>query len=157
MQLLKGNYTESERQTFRLHLVYSIIEGIILGVLALNEFVFIKSLHGSNYQLGLLFQFSMVVFIFLVFINEFIKRAQNKKKLLRWTGILTRGPLFLLILFPNDAAELTGSSIYHYIFLLLFFIYYFGNTTIYPLNQSFFKDPVYSMIILGSFMALQLQ
>lgn len=139
MKLLKGDYTETERQTFRLHLIYSIIEGIILGVLALNEFVFIKSLHGSNYQLGVLFQFSMVVFIFLVFINEFIKRAQNKKKLLRWTGILTRGPLFLLLFFPNDVAQLTGSSIYHYIFLLLFFIYYFGNTTIYPLINLFLK------------------
>jgi len=139
MQLLKGNYTESERRTFKLHLVYSIIEGVILGVLALNEFVFIKSLNGSNYQLGVLFQFSMVVFIFLIFINEFIKRARDKKKLLRWTGVLTRLPLFLLIFFPNDAEQLTGSSIYHYIFLLLFFIYYFGNTTIYPLINLFLK------------------
>ena len=77
MKLIKGNYSEQEKRTFRLHLIYSIIEGIILGVLALNEFVFIKSLKGSNYELGFLFQFSMVVFIFLVFINEFIKRTQN--------------------------------------------------------------------------------
>jgi Na+/melibiose symporter-like transporter len=139
MQLLKGDYTESERRTFKLHLIYSIIEGVILGVLALNEFVFIKSLNGSNYQLGVLFQFSMVVFIFLIFINEFIKRARDKKKLLRWTGVLTRLPLFLLLFFPNDADQLTGSSVYHYIFLLLFFIYYFGNTTIYPLINLFLK------------------
>lgn len=96
MKVIKGNYSEQEKRTFQLHLIYSIIEGIILGVLALNEFVFIKSLRGSNYELGFLFQFSMVVFIFLVFINEFIKRTQNKQKLLRWTGVLTRGPLFLL-------------------------------------------------------------
>ena len=61
--------TDSERRTFLLHMAYSVIEGVILGVLALNEFVFIKSLKGSDYQLGFLFQFSMVVFLFLVFFN----------------------------------------------------------------------------------------
>ena len=96
---IKAQYSQQEQSTFKLHLIYSIMEGIILGVLALNEFVFIKSLKGSNYELGFLFQFSMVVFIFLVFINEFIKRSENKKRLLRWTGLLTRGPLFLLFFF----------------------------------------------------------
>ena len=67
MKFIKGTYSDQEKRTFQLHLIYSIIEGIILGVLALNEFVFIKSLKGSNYELGFLFQFSMVVFIFLVF------------------------------------------------------------------------------------------
>ena len=140
MKIIKGNYSEQEKRTFQLHLIYSIIEGIILGVLALNEFVFIKSLKGSNYELGFLFQFSMVVFIFLVFINEFIKRTQNKQKLLRWTGVLTRGPLFLLFFFPHDTTLLTSSSLYHYIFLGLFFIYYFGNTIIYPLINQFLKN-----------------
>ena len=140
MKFIKGNYSEQEKRTFQLHLIYSIIEGIILGVLALNEFVFIKSLKGSNYELGFLFQFSMLVFIFLVFINEFIKRTQNKKKLLRWTGILTRGPLFLLFFFPHDTIQLTSTPLYHYIFLGLFFIYYFGNTIIYPLINQFLKN-----------------
>jgi len=140
MRLLKGIYSKQEKRTFNLHLAYSILEGIILGILALNEFVFIKSLKGSNYELGFLFQFSMVVFIFLVFINEFIKRSNNKNKLLRWTSILTRGPLFLLLFFPHDQEALTATSIYHYIFLALFFIYYFGNTFIYPLTNLFLKN-----------------
>ncbi|MCF8368678.1 MAG: MFS transporter [Bacteroidales bacterium] len=139
MLLLKGTYTSGEKKTFTLHLFYSIIEGIILGVLALNEFVFIKSLNGSNYQLGILFQFSMVVFIFLVFINEFIKRSTNKKKLLRWVGITTRLPLALLLLFPTDPDLLNGTIIYHILFLSLFFIYYFGNVVIYPLINLFLK------------------
>ncbi len=138
--LLRGQYTEEERRTFNLHLSYSVIEGVILGVLALNEFVFIKSLHGSNYQLGVLFQFSMVVFLFLVFINEFIKRTSNKRKLLRWTGIITRAPLFLLLFFPSSDQALSGTSVYHYLFLLLFLIYYFGNTVIYPLINLFLKN-----------------
>lgn len=140
MKLIKGTYSAQEKRTFHLHLTYSILEGIILGVLALNEFVFIKSLKGTNYELGFLFQFSMLVFIFLVFINEFIKRTQNKQKLLRWTGILTRGPLFLLLFFPHNTAELTSTPIYHYIFLGLFLIYYFGNTIIYPLINQFLKN-----------------
>lgn len=139
MFLSANTYSTGERKTFRLHLVYSIIEGVILGVLALNEFVFIKSLHGSNYQLGVLFQLSMVVFIFLIFINEFIKRARDKKRLLRWTGIATRGPLVLLIFFPASYEAMEGSYIYHYVFLTLFLVYYFGNVVIYPLINLFLK------------------
>ena len=86
-----------EKNTFSLHLMYSILEGIIAGVLVMNEFVFIKSLHGSNILLGLLFQFSIIVFIFSVLFNEIIKRTVNKGKLLRITVFLTRLPLFLLI------------------------------------------------------------
>jgi len=140
MKVIKGNLTVQEKRTFQLHLIYSILEGIILGVLALNEFVFIKSLKGTNYELGFLFQFSMLVFIFLVFINEFIKRTQNKQKLLRWAGILTRGPLILLFFFPHETSLLTSTPLYHYIFLGLFFIYYFGNTIIYPLTNQFLKN-----------------
>jgi hypothetical protein len=50
-----------ERKTFRLHLAYSFIEGILAGLIALNEFVFVKSLLGTGYQLSVLFQFSVVV------------------------------------------------------------------------------------------------
>lgn len=130
----------NEKRTFRLHLAYSLIEGVILGVLALNEFVFIKSLHGSNYQLGFLFQFSMVVFVFLVFINEFIKRAKNKNRLLIWVGILTRLPFLLIFFFPQNQEAVLATPIYHYIFLGIFFIYYFGNTVIYPLINLFLKN-----------------
>ncbi|MBN2172799.1 MAG: MFS transporter [Bacteroidales bacterium] len=140
MQAFKDNITPQERRTFILHLSYSFLEGIILGVLALNEFVFIKSLKGSNYQLGFLFQFSMVVFIFLVFINEFIKRSSDKKKMLIYTGLLTRGPLALMFFFPKNTVSLYSDSVYHYLFLGIFFIYYFGNTIIYPLINLFLKN-----------------
>ena len=59
-----------ERRAFKLHLSFTGIEGVIAGVLALNEFVFIKSLKGSNYQLAMLFSFSMVVFLLLFFVNR---------------------------------------------------------------------------------------
>jgi hypothetical protein len=122
----------AEKKTFRLHLAYQAIEGIILGVLALNEYVFIKSIHGSSYQVGFLFQFSMLVFLFLVLFTELRKRVRNKKLLLRGAGVLTRLPLAGLLFFPADAAAYTSGQLYHYIFLSIFLVYYLGNIIIYP-------------------------
>lgn len=121
-----------ERKAFRLHMIYSALEGIILGVLALNEYVFIYSLRGSNYQLAFLFQFSMMVFVFLFIFNQFRKRIGNKRKMLRITGLLTRLPLILLALIPPDPAALSGQSVWHYLFLIVFLVYFFGNIIIYP-------------------------
>lgn len=121
-----------EKRTFRLHLAYMSIEGIILGVLALNEFVFLKSLLGTNYELGFLFQFSMLVFLFLVLINEFIKRVRNRKRLLRLVAIFSRAPLLLIAFFPNDSATILAHNYYHLIYLFLFLIYFSGNIVIYP-------------------------
>ncbi len=121
-----------EKKAFGNHLVYMLLEGVILGVLALNEFVFVKSLHGSNYQLGFLFQFSMVLFTFLVIINEFLKRIKNRKKLLRTVTWLTRLPLAFIVFFPHSAAEIQDKPWFHYIFLGLFLLYFTGNIFIYP-------------------------
>lgn len=131
---------DKERRTFSLHTLYTSIEGIILGVIVLNEFVFLKSLHGSNYQMSFLFQFSMLVFTFLILFNEFIKRVQNRKKLLRIVGFVTRAPLLLLIFFPHNEAAMEGDSIFHYIFLGIFLVYYFGNPVIYPTINFFLKS-----------------
>ncbi len=139
LRLFKLELSKSEQKAFQLHIIYSIIEGIILGVLALNEFVFVRSLLGSDYQLGFLFQFSMIVFIFLLFFNEFLNRAKSRKKLLRYAGILTRAPLVVLIFFPASADAVSGTSVYHYIFLTVFFIYYMGNPIIYPTINLFLK------------------
>ncbi|MFW5778041.1 MAG: MFS transporter [Bacteroidota bacterium] len=133
------NLLPAERKTFTLHMLYSFLEGIIAGIIILNEFVFVKSLLGSNYQLGVLFQFSVSVFLLLVFINEWIKRTRNKRKLLRVTAILTRAPFVLLFFFPRSADQLGGDSIYHYIFLVIFLIYFLGNTIIMPSINLFLK------------------
>jgi hypothetical protein len=124
--------SQREKKTFRLHLIYSIIEGFIAGILVLNEFVFLKSLHGSNYQIGLLFQFSVVAMVLLLLFNEFIRRIRNKKRLLRITGIVARAPLFLMILFPTEVSGLTGTNIYHILFLTIFLIYFIANLVIFP-------------------------
>ncbi|MFA8301092.1 MAG: MFS transporter [Hyphomicrobiales bacterium] len=124
--------TPREKLSYKLHTIYMVLEGVILGILVLNEFVFIKGLLGSNYQMSFLFIFSMAVYIFLILINEFLKRVKNRKQLLRITGIITRGVLLLLFFFPDNTQELIDAGYYHYIFLAIFFVYYFGNTIINP-------------------------
>ena len=129
-----------EKRTFRLHLGYTVFDNFVAGVLTLNEFVFLRSLHGSSYQLSFLFQFSVLVFIFLIFFSEWLKRVRNKQKLIRWVGIATRAPLAILLFFPRSAEAMSGTSVYHYIFLLLFLIYYLGNPIIFPTINLFLKS-----------------
>ncbi len=140
MQLFKpAVLTDKERKAFLLHLLFSFIEGAIKGVLVLNEFVFLKSLRGSDYQVGFLFQFSVVVFVFLLFINEFIRRNPYKRKLLRYTGIITRLPLLLLAFFPRDIEVVTSSGIYHLIFLAVFLIFFCYQPIVLPIINLLLK------------------
>ena len=132
MNFLQKDICCEERRTFRLHLAYSVIEGFIIGVLALNEFVFIKSLLGSNYQVAILFQFSMLVFLLLLFVNEFLRRIKNRRRFLQYTGILTRLPLMLLMFFPRSHEALAGNTVYHLVFLAIFLIYYLAAPVINP-------------------------
>lgn len=132
--------TSREKTTFSLHMGYSFIEGILAGLIALNEFVFVKSLLGTSYQASILFQFATIVFILLIFFNVYLRRIKNKKKLLRRTAILTRIPLLLLFFFPRSPEQLTGDSIYHYVFLAIFLAYYLANPIVFPSINLFLKN-----------------
>ncbi|MDY0102285.1 MAG: MFS transporter [Lentimicrobium sp.] len=134
------NLLPAEKRTFRLHLGYTLLDNFVAGVLTLNEFVFLRSLNGSSYQLSFLFQFSVLVFIFLIFISEWLKRVENKQKLIRMTGILSRAPLALLLFFPRSDAAMNATSVYHLIFLALFLVYYLGNPIIFPNINLFLKN-----------------
>lgn len=68
----------NERKIFGLHILYSIIEGVLFGVMVLNEFVFVKSLKGTEMQLAILFQASVIVFVFTIVIHELLKRYKKK-------------------------------------------------------------------------------
>lgn len=129
-----------EKRAFRLHFIYSLIEGIILGVFTLNEFIFLTSMMGSNYLMGFIFTFSMGVFVFLIIFNEFIRRHTNKRKMLRRTAILTRMPMLLVILFPVTADGYADTNIVHFIFLGVFLIYYLGTMIIYPTINLLLKN-----------------
>ncbi|MFO7862496.1 MAG: MFS transporter, partial [Salinivirgaceae bacterium] len=127
-----------EQKTFGLHLTYSIIEGLIRGVLIMNEFVLIKSLAGSNYQIGFLLQFQHVVLIFSVFMNEFLGRTTRKRKMLKSVAILTRLPLFALAFFPATSENIP--AIYHIVFLGVFLLYYLSNPIVFPTINLLLKN-----------------
>ncbi|MDD4086126.1 MAG: MFS transporter [Bacteroidales bacterium] len=129
-----------EKRTFYLHTTYATIEGFVLGILALNEFVFLKSMQGSNYQMSLLFQFSMAVFILLFIMNEWLKRVSNRAVLLRKTAMITRVPLLALTFFPSEASAYINSSIFHFVFLGIFLIYYLGALVINPTINFLLKN-----------------
>ena len=122
-----------EKKTFRIHLTYLLIEGVVTGVLALNEFIFIKALKGSSYQLSLLFMFSIILLLGSLFLNEYLKRYRNKSKLLIIVGIITRLPLLILLFFPGNIHDIISGEMYHYIFLAVFFIYYIAQPVVMPI------------------------
>jgi len=128
-----------EKNTFFLHLMYSLIEGIVLGVIVLNEFVFVKSLKGSGYNLSLLFQFSVLALLFSIFLNEFLKRYRYKQKLLRVVALFTRLPLLIMAFFPSDIGIISKTIGYHYLFLGIFLIYYLAQPIVLPLINLILK------------------
>jgi Major Facilitator Superfamily len=134
------NLSQNEKGTFRLHMTYSFFEGIITGILALNEFVLIKSLHGSNYQIGFLFQFQVIVLLFSIFFNEFLRQTVRKKRLIKVVGILTHLPLLLFFIFPKDTEIENFPIIFHYLFLSIFLVYYMARPIIYPTINLFLKN-----------------
>jgi hypothetical protein len=131
--------TLTEKKTFRLHLIYSFFEGFIMGVLSLNEFILLRSMRGTNYEIATLVQFSVLVLLFSTVVNEFLKRVQNKKSLLRYIALFTRMPLFFLFFFPSNTYEIANNS-YHIIFLSIFFVYYIAHPFVLPTINLFLKN-----------------
>jgi Na+/melibiose symporter-like transporter len=134
------NLSPVEKNTFFLHLVYSLIEGIVLGVVVMNEFVFVKSLKGSGYNLSLLFQFSVLALLFSIFLNEFLKRFRNKRKLLRIVSLVTRLPLLFMAFYPSDVQYIASHIGLHYLFLAIFLVYYLAIPIVLPIINFILKS-----------------
>ncbi len=133
--------TNKESKTFLLHLVYSIIDGFILGIFALNEFILIKGLKASDYQIATLFEFTVIVLLFAIIINEFFRRVRRKKKLIRCVGIATRLPLMLFLFFPTaNAVNASNFFTYQVSFLLIFLVYYMANPLLLPAINFLLKN-----------------
>jgi len=129
----------NERKIFGLHILYSIIEGVLFGVMVLNEFVFVKSLKGTEMQLAILFQASVIVFVFTIVIHELLKRYK-KKTILRMTALITRLPLLLMIFFPRELLSADDMIFYHYFFLVIFLFYFLAMPIVYPIINSILKN-----------------
>jgi len=133
------NLNLQEIKTLKLHLFYSGIEGIAAGALLLTEFIFIKSLKGSNVQLAFLFQFSMVVFLFAMVANEILRRYPNRKVLLRSIAIASKLPLVALAFFPGVSHNQGLPAIYHTIFLAIFLLYFVSKIAVIPSINQYLK------------------
>ncbi|RUA28247.1 MAG: hypothetical protein DSY76_04545 [Bacteroidetes bacterium] len=131
--------TDSEFGVFRIHILFSIIQGVIMGVFALNEFVFIKDMLGTKMQLSILLQLSVILMLFSVFVNEFLRRITDKKKLLIWAAVFTHLPLMGLALFPTNNEAYLSFPYYHYIFLGIFFFFYFNLIIVLPVINQMLK------------------
>ena len=137
---IKINFdSDTEKRTFYLHLIYSLLDGVILGILALNEYVLIKGLKGSSYQIGILFQFTVIVLLVSVPLNLILKRTVKKIKMLRLVAILTRAPLLLLLFFPKTITEQTDLLLFQIGFLFIFLFYFSANNLIIPTINGFLK------------------
>ena len=112
---------------------------MLFGIFVMNEFVFIKSLNGSNVQLAVLFQFTVSVLLFSVLIQELIKRF-SKRRILTLTALITRLPLLAMLIFPRSAVEADSSAYCHYVFLGVFLLYYSAQPIVMPIINSFLKN-----------------
>jgi len=128
-----------EKTTFNLHFIYSVIEGLIVGVTMMNEFVFLRSLQGTEFLTGVLFFVTMSVFMSLILLNELIRRSHNKKKLIRVTAIITRAPLLGFLFFPSAITQ-SNAGWLHFIFLAICFFYFLGTTITLPTINLLLKD-----------------
>jgi len=129
----------SEKQTFKHHFWYSVLEGIFLGVFALNEFVLLKALKGNEMQVGYLFQFGAMVLLASSVLNELLRRAKNKRRTVIGAAVITRSPLFFLVFFPSVADEVT-TQIWTQLFLFIFLIFSFTNPLIMPIINALLKQ-----------------
>jgi MFS family permease len=137
--MLLRTLEHNERITFRLHLIYSILDGFALGVIALNEFVLLKAMKATAFQIGLFWQLSVLVMPFSIFLNQWLDRAKHKKRLLRRAAIFSRTPLLLFLFFPQHLYLQPQNNLLIWFFLILFFLYYIGNPLIWPALNLFTK------------------
>lgn len=140
MKKIFPNLGANERKTFILHVIYSVIEGIILGILALNEYVLIKSLKGTDIQIGILFQFGSVLLLFSILLNEWIRRSVNKARLIRILAWITRLPLLVLFFFPHSEVNGHAQLLFGTVFLMIFLLFYLANPIIYPIINLLLKS-----------------
>ncbi len=131
---------QNEYSVFKLHLIFSVLQGLLVGVFALNEYVFIKDLLGTDYQLSVLLQFSALVYLFSIFVSEILRRISNKRKILRVAAIITHLPLMGLLFFPTNPEAYTNDSLFNYLFLAMFFMFYLHTVIVLPVINQMLKN-----------------
>lgn len=130
-----------ERKTFVIHTFYTILEGSMAGIVAMNEFIFLKNLNGKKLLLGLMFQIPQMVLFLAIFSNEIIRRQKNKKKFTFIYILLTRLPILTIIFFPKPQTQ--PSLLHQYWFLTIILFYFLSMPIMFPTITMFLRN-VYS-------------
>ncbi|HXK49658.1 MAG TPA: MFS transporter [Clostridiales bacterium] len=128
---------ERENKAYRLHLTAELLEAFSIGAIGLTEFVFLKSLNGSSYLVGVILQVSLIVMLFSVIFNQLIRRTGDKKRLYKISIWVTKLPLFLLIFFTPDTR---GGLFFHYFFIGIYLAYSFTKPFMMPLMNMMLKQ-----------------
>ncbi|MFO7811082.1 MAG: MFS transporter, partial [Candidatus Delongbacteria bacterium] len=131
------NLTAREKVAYKLHLTAEIFEAFSIGAIALHEFVFLKSLDGESYLVGVLLQVSLVVMLFSILFNQLIRRTDDKKKLYKISIWITKLPLFLLLFFTP---ETRGEIFFHYFFIGIYLSYSLTKPLMMPLMNMILKQ-----------------
>ena len=126
-----------EKVAFKLHMQGEIFEAFSIGAIALNEFIFLKSLDGASYLLGVLFQVSIAIMLLSIVFNQLIRRTNNKKKLYKLSIWITKIPLFVLIFFTP---ETRGEVFFHYFFIGIYLTYSLTKPLMMPLMNMILKQ-----------------
>ncbi len=134
------NISIGEGRVFNWHLQFSLIQGLITGVFALNELVFIKDMKGSDFQLSILLELSVLLLLITIVTTEFIRRIANKRRMLILAAAITHFPLLLLLFFPHNQMAYQQQPYFHYLFLLIFLFYYLNLVITLPIINQMLKS-----------------
>lgn len=152
--MFKYSLAPSEKRAFVLHTLSNIFEGVFDAVIMLNSVVLLKALMGSEVQVSTLFQLMIVVFVTSIFFNEFLKRVQNKKRMLRVVALATRLPFVLFFFFPEEQSEM--NLLLNAAFIGIFFIGFLARPIIYPTINLFLRN-IYQKNNFGPLYAVSFQ
>jgi len=92
---------KKEKKTFFLHLISQFFNGIVTGIIVIQEIILKKSLSGTNFEVTILIYLTSISFLFSIYGTEIIDRANNRSKIIFLIGALGRGSLILIPLFSN--------------------------------------------------------
>lgn len=126
----------TEKRLFRIHLLFSVLQGFFSGGFALNEFILLKNLSASNFTLSILLQLSVVVLSFTLFVDKLVNSFTNKRLFLILFSVLNYIPLVGFAFFPLNV---TNNIILVNLFLVIFGLFFLSQIIILPYINNILK------------------
>ncbi|HEX2786976.1 MAG TPA: MFS transporter [Ignavibacteria bacterium] len=90
-----------EKKTFALHLLCQFFNGLVAGIIVLQEIILKKSLSGTDFEVTVLIYLTSISFLLSIYGSEIINRTSNKPRTLFIIGAIGRGALIFIPLFDN--------------------------------------------------------